>query len=124
MIAGHELRRTVRSVGAPMTAVALTVYFLLNAFQGDGGVLRLIELDREIAHAEVQLAEIDARRTAVETRARGLRSARLDLDYLDERTRVMTGFLHPNDLVLSGIRGAGTIGEAQAVFRLPRDLSK
>ncbi len=96
-----ERRRAIRNVAGPVLGVALTAYFAFNAFQGDRGVLRIIQLDQEIARAEKTLARVTAERDHLDRYVEALRSDRLDADYLDERARVITGLVGADDIVIS-----------------------
>lgn len=122
MIVSREIHKTVRAVAGPMLAVALVAYFGLNAFQSDRGVLRLIELEREIDRAEEGLQTVEARRVRLEARVGALSGRGLDPDYLDERTRTMTGFLDPRDAILSGVAVSGRRSGKPAVLGLPAEF--
>ena len=97
-----DKRRAMRNVAGPLVGAALTAYFALSAFEGDRGVLRIIQLDQEIARAEETLAKVAVERRNLDRHVGALRADRLDRDYLDERARVMTGLVGPGDIVISG----------------------
>lgn len=103
MVMRLDKRRAMRSVAGPVIGAALTAYFAFSAFEGDRGVLRIIQLDQEIVHAEATLTRVAAERGNLDRYVVALRSGRLDRDYLDERARVMTGLLGPGDVVISDI---------------------
>ncbi len=107
MALAYDMRRTVRAVGGPMLGAALIVYFGLNAFHGDRGVLRIIEMRGDIVRAEQTLQAARARRVHLDARVGALRSHRLDPDYLDERARLMTGFVGSGDFLLTGVLAPG-----------------
>ncbi len=96
-----DKRRAMRSVAGPVLGAALTAYFAFSAFEGDRGVLRIIQLDQEIARAEQTLAKVTAEREHLDRYVEALRDDRLDADYLDERARVITGLIGPDDIVIS-----------------------
>ena len=124
MVMGHEVRKAFRAVAGPMLAVVLIVYFGLNAFQGDNGVLRIIELRADIERAEHTLDAVSARREHLEARLRGLRGAHLDPDFLDERARLMTGFVRPNDIVLTGMPRPDPSGMPKPAIGSPGRISR
>ena len=96
-----DKRRAMRSVAGPVLGAALTAYFAFSAFEGDRGVLRIIQLDQEIVRAEQTLAKVTAERKHLDRYVEALRDDRLDADYLDERARVITGLIGPGDIVIS-----------------------
>lgn len=96
-----DKRRAMRSVAGPVLGAALTAYFAFSAFEGERGVLRIIRLDQEIVRAEQTLAKVTAEREHLDRYVEALRDDRLDADYLDERARVITGLIGPNDIVIS-----------------------
>ena len=98
-----DRRRAMRSVAGPVIGAALTAYFAFSAFEGDRGVLRIIHLDQEIVRAEQTLASVAAARESLDRHVEALRADRLDGDYLDERARVMTGLVGPDDVVISDV---------------------
>lgn len=97
-----DKRRAMRSVAGPVLGAALTAYFAFSAFQGDRGVLRIVRLDQEIVRAEQTLAKVTSARESLDRHVEALRADRLDRDYLDERARVMTGLVGPDDVVIAG----------------------
>ena len=102
-----------------MVAAALIVYFGLNAVRGDHGLLRMIEMRAEIARAAVTLQTVQQHRQHLEIRIQALRSHRLDPDYLDERTRLMTGLIGPEDIVLIGLMRPDATHQLQAMVGTP-----
>ena len=101
MAVSLDKRRAIRSVAGPVLGVALTAYFAFSAFEGDRGVLRIIQLEQEIVRAEQTLAKVTAEREHLDRYVEALRDKRLDADYLDERARIVTGLVGPDDIVIS-----------------------
>lgn len=101
MAVSLDKRRVIRSVAGPVLGVALTAYFAFGAFEGDRGVLRIIQLEQEIVRAEQTLARVTAEREHLDRYVEALRDGRLDADYLDERARIVTGLVGPDDIVIS-----------------------
>jgi len=120
----YDIPKAVRTIAGPMLAVMLTAYFGINAFQGDRGALRIIELRREVVRAEHTLQAIAAHRAHLEARIQALRSDRLDPDYLDERARLMTGFVGPRDIVVTGAVAAPAPGRLQGIVGAPRRIRR
>ena len=120
----HDLRKAVRAVVGPMVGAALIVYFGLNAFHGDRGVMRTVELRSENLRAEESLRAARARRAYLEARVDALRSHRLDPDYLDERARLMTGFVGQTDIVLTGLSAPGQTRGLRRMVGAPPGFSR
>ncbi len=84
----------------PIFGALFVCYFLIHAFHGDRGLIAAIHLQKEVAAAEATLSETRSIRNALDERIALLRSAHLDPDMLDERARVMSGLVHPDEIVL------------------------
>lgn len=75
-------------------------YFGYHALTGEQGVLNWLVIENEIRETEIQLADARAERERMEEIAARLRSDSLDLDYLDERARVVLNVAHPRDFIV------------------------
>ena len=95
-----ELRRRARHIVGPTLGALLVLYFASHAFEGDRGALAWVQLHQRIADAEDTLSEIEATRRELATRVSQLRAGSLDPDLLDERARIMSGLVHPSDLMV------------------------
>ena len=95
-----EIRRRGRHVVGAILGALLFAYFIFHAIQGDRGLLAWVQLKQQIRHASAELATSQATRDAWEKRIALLRTDRLDPDMLDERVRLVTGFGHPDELVI------------------------
>ena len=80
--------------------VLLIVYFALNAFSGDRGLLRSNQRDETLIAKTRELAQVERQRQDLETRARLLRDTSLSKDLLEERARSLLGFADPRDYVI------------------------
>ena len=78
----------------------LIVYFALNAFSGDRGLLRSNQRDETLIAKTRELAQVRAQRQDLEMRARLLRDTSLSADLLEERARSLLGFADPRDYVI------------------------
>jgi cell division protein FtsB len=78
----------------------LIVYFALNAFSGDRGLLTSNQRDETLIAKTRELAQVRAQRQDLETRARLLRDTSLSADLLEERARSLLGFADPRDYVI------------------------
>jgi cell division protein FtsB len=95
-----EIRRRGRHVAGSILGALLFAYFLFHAIQGDRGILAWMQVRQQIVEAEAQLAGTDALRQGWEGRVALLRSNGLDRDMLDERARLVTGLLRPDEMVI------------------------
>ncbi|MGP1395491.1 MAG: FtsB family cell division protein [Inquilinaceae bacterium] len=102
MSASQLFRRKLRLAIWPIFCVCLFVYFAYHATQGDHGVLARQQLRLDIAAAEAALAEVQARRLAIEHRVDLLMPPRVDADLVEERARLVLGYAHPDELVILG----------------------
>ena len=78
----------------------LIVYFALNAFSGDRGLLASNQRDEALISKTRELAQVRAQRQDLEMRARLLRDTSLSADLLEERARSLLGFADPRDYVI------------------------
>ena len=78
----------------------LIVYFALNAFSGDRGLLTSNQRDETLIAKTRELAQVRAQRNDLEMRAHLLRDTSLSADLLEERARSLLGFADPRDYVI------------------------
>lgn len=96
-----ELKRRVPKVLGPLMASLLMAYFVFHAVEGDRGLRAWQRLDVEIADAGAVLAVVAAERRALEDRVVRLHPGSLDTDLLEERARLVLGYV-PADSVVIG----------------------
>ena len=80
--------------------ILLIVYFGMNAFIGDRGLLSSNQRDEALIARTHELAQVRAQRQDLEMRARLLRDTSLSRDLLEERARSLLGFADPRDYVI------------------------
>ncbi len=78
----------------------LIVYFAMNAFSGDRGLLTSTQRDEALIAKTQELAQVRAQRQDLEMRAHLLRDTSLSADLLEERARSLLGFADPRDYVI------------------------
>lgn len=85
-----------------LTGVAflLFAYFAYHLLHGGNGYFANKGLQIKLVQAQVKLEEKKEERIALENRVRLLRPDGLDLDLLDERARVVLGFVRPQERVI------------------------
>jgi cell division protein FtsB len=96
---GH-IRTRARLIIGPVMAATLFAYFTYHAVQGDRGLLAWIKLGQRVDEARLEHDRISGQRAALENKVRLLQPGHLDADLLEERTRAMLGYVHPDDVVL------------------------
>lgn len=84
----------------PIVGALFVCYFLVHAFHGDRGILAWMHLQKQVAVAELTLAETKAVRMEYDRRTSLLRSEHLDADMLDERARIMAGLVRPDEFIV------------------------
>ena len=84
----------------PIGLLTFGAYFAFAAVQGDGGILRRVELDAERTRLERELAHLDERVAAMRDQTRRLSDDYLDLDLLDERARDVLGLVRADEIVI------------------------
>ena len=101
MVTRKRLRSILTALGLYLGAVLFIGYFGVNAYTGDHGLKAKQDLDAQIAELSAELAEVKQARAQWERRLTLLRPASLDPDMLDERARVLLGYAHPHDVVMT-----------------------
>lgn len=95
-----ELKRRVPKVLGPLMASLLMVYFAYHAVEGDRGLRAWQRLDIEIADASHVLADVASERVALENKVARLNPNSLDTDMLEERARLVLGYIPSNSVVI------------------------
>lgn len=80
----------------------LFAYFAYHLLHGDRGYFALKGLEQKLEAASEKYDSKLAERLAVENRVKLLRPKSLDLDLLDERARVVLGFIKSEEKVVIG----------------------
>lgn len=93
-------RPPLGTVLALVLVLAITGNFAFAAMQGDHGLLRRVQITADIAALEVRKAELQAELTRLSNLTTGLSDTALDLDLLDERARLVLGYLRADEVVI------------------------
>ena len=78
----------------------LIVYFSVQGFIGEGGLLRRDQRSAALVVRTQELAKLSRERRDLEIRAQLLRDESLSADLLEERARSLLGFADPRDYVI------------------------
>lgn len=74
--------------------------FVVAAVQGDFGVMRRVQIHAEAEELRQQRDELRAELDHMENLTRRLSDNYLDLDLLDERARIVLGYLRADEVVI------------------------
>ena len=97
--ARSDARPFLGRVAGPLFVVLALFYLGFHAVSGERGVLALFTESRKLAILKEELAEVSAKREALESKVRRLSDNSLDLDLLDERARIVLGMAGKNEVV-------------------------
>lgn len=87
------------SVALSLGLGATILYLGAHALTGRQGLLAYVELQAQEQTLEAQLDTLAAEQAELEARAARLKPDTLDLDYLDERARVLLAAGDPDEIV-------------------------
>jgi len=93
-------KKSVSRFLATALSFGLFLYFGYHLVHGDRGYFALKGLDQKLAQMQREYDDKTAERTELENRVIRLRPGSLDLDLLDERARIVLGFIAPDERVL------------------------
>lgn len=88
-----------KRVAGPVCAVLVLFYLCFHAVSGERGVVAMVKETRKLALIKAELAEVIAKREALDAKVQRLSSNSLDLDLLDERARQVLGLAGRNEVV-------------------------
>ena len=92
--------KTISQFLATFLSFGLFFYFPYHLVHGDRGYFAWKGLQKKLATAESKYDDKQAERLALENRVKLLRPDSLDRDMLDERARVVLGFVKPDEKVI------------------------
>jgi cell division protein FtsB len=110
MIILRELKKRAHFVLGPVIGISLTGYFFYNLIEGDHGLLRWLDLTREIRAENANLETVHAQRAALDLKVSELKPNHLDPDLLDQQVRATLNLVAPDDIVIMQPRTSGTEG--------------
>ncbi len=89
------------SVALSLGLGATILYLGAHAVTGRQGLLSFVELQAQEEALSARLAELESERAQLEARADRLKPGSLDLDYLDERARVLLAASDNEEMVFA-----------------------
>ena len=75
-------------------------YFAINAIKGERGIYRYMYLKNKVEQANQEKAKYEARKKDLEYKVSMLSEKSLDLDYLEERARIVLNMVNNNEYVI------------------------
>ena len=93
-------RNFVSQILATILSFGLFMYFGFHLLHGDRGYFASRGVEQKLITAQEKYDRVHGERVALENRVRLLRPVSLDLDMLDERARVVLGFVAPEERVI------------------------
>ena len=76
------------------------VYFTVNAIKGDRGIFKYMYLKNKVELALVEKAKYQAIKKDLEYKVSMLQETSLDLDYLEERARIVLNMVEDTEYVI------------------------
>ncbi len=100
MTLATELRRRSRQVALPIFGAIVLLYFAYHTIQGDRGLLAYMRLGNEVERARDTLGRLRHDRNQLELRVSRLKSGSMDLDLLEERSRLVLNRVRDDEVVI------------------------
>lgn len=95
-----EQRYVVRQNMLTIIGLCLCAYFSWHIVAGQRSSFRLMSLERQIVKVSGQYDQTHAKREQLEARVIKLRPGSIDPDLLEERARVILGYVRPDEHVV------------------------
>ncbi len=93
-------RRLLTTGRLPLICSAIVLYYAFHAIYGAHGLITRTDIEKRIAHKEVQLSELVAQRAEIERRIELMKPGQIDPDILDERLRLLLGYGREDEIVI------------------------
>jgi cell division protein FtsB len=85
----------------PAAIGALLIYFCYHALSGDQGLAAWAELQKQEEALEVQIADLEIRRDAIQAALVRLQDRTMDLDFVEEIARTQLSYVRPDEILVS-----------------------
>ena len=95
-----EIQNRLRKSGVLIIFVILFFYFSFYTINGERGLRRYLHLQQELSYAEKIAEKYSKKKVELEAKVRLLSSDSLDLDMLDERTRIILNYANSDEFVI------------------------
>lgn len=108
------VRKHRRQFIIPLIGLLGLVYFGYHAVFGAHGLIARKAIAEREQVLTGELARITANRNALNKKTELLEPRHVDRDFLDERARVLLGYIAPDEMIVTGVRGFSDNAEAPA----------
>jgi cell division protein FtsB len=89
-----------RKSGLLLVLIIFSFYFTLNAIKGDRGIFKYMYLKGKVEQATVMRDRYAAQKKDLEHKVAMLSESSLDLDYLEERARIVLNMVADDEYVI------------------------
>ena len=100
VVRSQRLIRFFRLIAFYCVIGGLVYYFVEQAHSGNRSVDAKNALNQQVIALQEELAGLKDERAELERRLTLMKSDQIDRDLLEERARVVLGYVHPNDVVV------------------------
>jgi cell division protein FtsB len=90
----------IKKSGLFIVLGVFSFYFTINAIKGDRGIFKYMYLKNKVEEASAERAKYQLIKKDLEYKVSMLSEASLDLDYLEERARVVLNMVAPNEYII------------------------
>ena len=98
----YDVRRRFRHAVVPFLFACAAAYFGYHVVEGDRGLIAWLRVSQEIERAEAEAALRGIELARLDHMVALLRPDGLDTDMLDERSRMVLGLAHPDEIIIIG----------------------
>jgi cell division protein FtsB len=91
---------SLRGLALPVVCLGLAAYFGYYLLYGNHGIINLARVQQQIERKQMQLAQIQEERRALEHRVSLLRPESVDPDLLEEQARSRLGLTDRDEVVI------------------------
>jgi len=95
-----EILEKLRKSGLLIVFGVLSFYFMVNAIKGERGIYQYLYLKKKVQTAEMERAKYHGIKRDLEHKVAMLSEESLDLDYLEERARVVLNMINDGEYVI------------------------
>ena len=85
---------------APLLALGLLSYFSYHMIQGNHGIRAWFKLDQQLVESHSKLASLQKKQNILDNKVQLLNPSSLCPDMLEERSREILGYVHPDEIVI------------------------
>jgi cell division protein FtsB len=99
-MSGFSSHRPYRSLLLGTVSLLILSYIAYHLFSGDRGLVALIRLSKTLDEMHLELDQVRVERLNLEHKVSLLRPSSLDLDLLDEQSRLTLGYAERDERIL------------------------